>query len=82
MERQEWAGQCRRGIARPLRDRIRFGFVKTYRPVLDDAPSRVFNTMAEYRKWCHENLPEYLGFRLVDEERLREIEEARGQGPA
>ena len=63
-EEAQWAEQCRRGIARSLRDRTRFGFVKTYRPVLDDAPFRVFNSMAEYRRWCHENLPEFLGFRI------------------
>jgi hypothetical protein len=34
-----------------------------HKPVLDDAPWRVFNTMAEYREWCAANLPEYLGFK-------------------
>ncbi len=63
-EEAQWADQCRRGIARPLRDRIRFGFVKTRRPVLDDAPFRVFDSMEEYRRWGHENLPEFLGFRI------------------
>ncbi len=47
---------------RPVSQRIRYGFVKTYRPVLDDAPYRSFETMAEYRQWCNDNLPKWLGF--------------------
>ena len=35
---------------------------RTYRPVLDDAPYRSFETMEEYRRWCEENLPDWLGF--------------------
>lgn len=54
--------QCRRQMRRPLEDRIRYGFYRIYRPVLDDAPWRSFNSMAEYRKWCADNLPEYLGY--------------------
>ena len=50
-------------MRRPIEDRMRYGFCRTYKPVLDDAPWRAFNTMAEYRAWCDANLPEYLGFR-------------------
>jgi hypothetical protein len=50
---------------RPLEQRIKYGFYWTYKPVLDDAPWRSFNTMAEYRAWCDANLPEYLGFKQV-----------------
>lgn len=59
-----WRDQCRRNLQRDTLHHIRYGFVRTHKPVLDDAPNRVFDTMAEYRQWCHENLPEYLGFRL------------------
>jgi hypothetical protein len=55
--------QCRRQMARPLKDRIKYGFVRVHRPVLDDAPWRAFATMAEYRAWCEANLPDYLGFK-------------------
>ena len=55
--------QCRRSMARSIEDRIRYGFYWTYKPVLDDAPWRSFNSMAEYRDWCEANLPEYLGYR-------------------
>lgn len=54
--------QCRRHMARSVEDRIRYGFYRAYKPVLDDAPYRSFETMSDYRKWCDENLPLYLGF--------------------
>ncbi len=61
----EFREQCRRQMARPIEQRIRYGFFRMYKPVLDDAPARAFNTMAEYRAWCDANLPQYLGFRLA-----------------
>ena len=57
--------QCRRQMNRPLADRIKYGFCYTYKPVMDDAPWRSFNSTAEYREWCDKNLPEYLGYKLV-----------------
>lgn len=54
--------QCRRQMDRPLAQRLKYGFCRIYKPVLDDAPWRAFDTMAEYRSWCEANLPEYLGF--------------------
>ena len=57
--------QCRRQMNRPLSARIKYGFYRVYKPVLDDAPWRSFDSMAEYRAWCAENLPEYLGFKLA-----------------
>jgi hypothetical protein len=60
---EEFRDQCRRQMQRPLESRMRYGFCRVYRPVLDDAPWRVFDTMAEYREWCAANLPDYLGFK-------------------
>ena len=37
-------------------------FLSTYKPVLDDAPYRAFDSTAEYRRWCNENLPMWLGY--------------------
>ncbi len=54
--------QCRRQMSRPLEARIKYGFSRVYKPVLDDEPWRSFQTMEEYRAWCETNLPEYLGF--------------------
>jgi hypothetical protein len=47
---------------RPLRQRMRYAFIHTYKPVLDDAPFRAFATTADYRQWCEENLPDWLGY--------------------
>ena len=55
--------QCRRQMARPLALRIKYGFNRVYKPVLDDAPWRSFDSTAAYREWCEANLPEYLGFK-------------------
>ena len=57
--------QCRRQMQRPLELRERYGFVSILRPVLDDAPFRTFASTAEYRRWCDENLPRYLGYKIV-----------------
>jgi hypothetical protein len=47
---------------RPLKQRLRYSFIKTYKPVLDDAKYRSFESMAEYRDWCRKNLPSWLGY--------------------
>jgi len=47
---------------RPLRQRLKYAFIKTYKPVLDDAEYRSFESMAEYRDWCRKNLPSWLGY--------------------
>ena len=61
-EIREWRDKCRRQLKRTLKQRMDYGFVYTYKPVLDDVSSRVFDTMAEYRKWCRNKLPRYLGY--------------------
>ena len=50
---------------RPLSQRIKYGFIKTYKPVLDDEPYRSFESMAEYREWCEKHLPKWLGYGRV-----------------
>ena len=35
-----------------MEERFKRGFVKSYRPVLDDARYRSFETLEEYRRWC------------------------------
>lgn len=44
---------------------LRYAFIHTYKPVLDDAPYRAFDTMSEYRRWCADNLPPWLGYGRV-----------------
>ena len=50
---------------RPLAQRWRYSFIRTYKPVLDDANYRSFDTMEEYRRWCEEHLPDWLGYGRV-----------------
>src|SRR5262249_21474050 len=59
---QEWLEEFEAAARRPLEERLRYAFIRTYKPVLDAAPFRSFDTMADYRKWCEENLPAWLGF--------------------
>lgn len=47
---------------RPLEQHIRNSFIHTYKPILDDAEYRSFDTMQQYRDWCEKNLPEWLGY--------------------
>lgn len=62
---EEFREQCRRQMERRLADRIKYGFCRIYKPVLDDAPYRTFATTKEYREWCETNLPSYLGYKTV-----------------
>ena len=63
--RKQWREQCRRQLARDLKTRLLYGFARTYKPVLDDAPFRVFESMSDYRQWCEQHLPKYLGYQRV-----------------
>ena len=60
---EEFREQCRRQMERPLDVRIKYGFYRVHKAVLDDAPWRAFGTMAEYRAWCEASLPDYLGYK-------------------
>ena len=57
----EWLSEFDAMARRPLATRLRYAFLHTYKPVLDDAPYRAFDTMADYRQGCEENLPDWLG---------------------
>ena len=66
--RSSWAGSQRYGASpaahdiassrRPLAVRWRYSFIRTYKPVLDDAEYRSFDSMEEYRQWCERELPD------------------------
>jgi hypothetical protein len=62
---REWQEEFEAAARRPLAVRWNYGLVKTYKPVLDDAPYRSFESMEEYRQWCEANLPEWLGYGRV-----------------
>jgi hypothetical protein len=63
----DWLAEFEAAARRPLRERFKYAFIKTYKPVLDDADYRSFDSMAEYRRWCEENLPEWLGYGRVSD---------------
>ena len=58
----DWLADFEAAARRPLEQRLRYAFIHTYKPVLDDARYRSFETMEEYRRWCEENLPDWLGY--------------------
>src|SRR2546421_199560 len=62
---REWLEEFEAAARRPLAQRVRYAFIRTYKPVLDDASYRSFDTMKEYRRWCEEHLPSWLGYGRV-----------------
>jgi hypothetical protein len=62
---REWLEEFEAARKRPLETRFRYSFIKTYKPVMDDARFRAFDTTADYRRWCEENLPSWLGYGRV-----------------
>ena len=61
----DWLADFDAADRRPLWQRMRYAFIRTNKPVLDDAPFRAFNTTADYRIWCEQNLPDWLGYGRV-----------------
>jgi hypothetical protein len=64
-DRQQWEAEFEAAARRPLAQRFKYAFIKTYKPVLDDATYRSFASMEEYRRWCEKNLPSWLGYGRV-----------------
>lgn len=62
---REWLAEFEAAARRPLAQRWKYAFIKAYKPVLDDARFRSFDTIEEYRRWCEANLPEWLGYHRV-----------------
>ena len=58
----EWLEEFEAAARRPLEQRMRYAFIRTYKPLIDDAPFRSFDSMKEYRSWCEANLPDWLGY--------------------
>ncbi len=58
----EWVRDFEAALRRPLRQRMDYAFIRTRKPVIDDEPYRVFETMEDYRRWCRESLPAWLGY--------------------
>lgn len=61
----EWLEEFEAAARRPLAQRWKYAFIRTYKPVLDDSTYRSFDSTADYRRWCAENLPSWLGYGSV-----------------
>jgi hypothetical protein len=61
----EWLEEFEAAARRSLETRFRYSFIHTYKPVLDDASYRSFDSMEDYRRWCEEKLPSWLGYGRV-----------------
>ena len=62
---RQWWDEFEAAARRSLETRLRYSFLRTYKPVLDDAPYRAFDTMEDYRRWCEQSLPDWLGYGRV-----------------
>ena len=62
---REWLADFEAAARRTLRERMRYSFIRTYKPVMDDARFRSFDSMEEYRRWCETALPDWLGYGRV-----------------
>jgi hypothetical protein len=58
----DWLAEFEAAARRPLNQRMKYAFIRTYKPVLDDATYRSFDTMEQYRRWCEKNLPDWRGY--------------------
>lgn len=61
----EWREEFEAAARRPLAQRLHYAFIKTYKPVMDDATYRSWESTSDYRKWCEQNLPAWLGYGRV-----------------
>ncbi len=61
----DWLAEFEAAARRPLPTRWRYAFAHTYNPVLDGASYRAFDTTDDYRRWCEQNLPDWLGYARV-----------------
>ena len=62
-ERRARYADFEHAYARTLTQRLEHGLIKTFRPGLDDGPPmRSWDSTREYRSWCEENLPPWLGY--------------------
>lgn len=60
-----WLEEFEAAVLRPLPLRFHYAFIKTYKPVLDDATYRSCDSMADYRRWREQNLPDWLGYARI-----------------
>ena len=63
----QWNAEFEAALNRPAATRLKYAFIHTHKPGLDDGPGfRSFDSTREYRQWCNQHLPEWLGYRSDD----------------
>jgi hypothetical protein len=62
---KDWWQEFDAAAQRPLKKRLNYAFIRTYKPILDDANYRSFDSMEDYRRWCEKHLPDWLGYGRV-----------------
>lgn len=62
---KDWWLEFDAAARRPLEMRLNYAFIRTYKPTLDDSDYRSFDTMEDYRLWCEQHLPDWLGYGRV-----------------
>ena len=60
-----WRAHFEAAARRSLPLRMRYAFIHTEKPGLDDRAFRAFDTMEAYREWCERTLPAWLGYGRV-----------------
>lgn len=58
----DWLAEFEAAAKRPLPLHFRYAFIKTFKPVMDEADYRSWESTAAYRDWCESNLPDWLGY--------------------
>ncbi len=61
-EKAEWIRDFEAASRRSLKERLAYALIHTHKPGMDDEPFRSFETLKDYRRWCEEKLPSWLGY--------------------
>jgi hypothetical protein len=58
----DWLADFEAASRRPLALRLKYAFIHTHKPGIDDGGFRAFETLAAYRAWSERTLPPWLGY--------------------
>jgi len=58
----DWLADFEAASRRPLALRLKYAFIHTHKPGIDDRGFRAFETLAAYRAWSERTLPPWLGY--------------------
>lgn len=61
MLNQEKIDRFEASLKKSPKQRIIEGFIYNPQPILNDIPYRSWGKMEDYKLWCKNNLPKYLG---------------------